>query len=43
LRPVVQRFSQSENLFTIPGDEHGREEDREKKRREEGRCEEVDR
>ena len=34
LRPVVQRFSQSENLFTFPGDEHGREEEEE---REEGR------
>src|SRR3954471_17755347 len=42
LRPVVQRFSQSENLFTRPGEKHGREEDGcEKGRREEGRREEI--
>src|SRR5437764_230706 len=39
LRPVVQRFSQSENLFTIPGEKHGREEECEERRREEGRQE----
>src|SRR5258708_3972379 len=40
LRPVVQRFAHSENLFIFPGDEHGREERwSEERRSEKGRQE----